>query len=118
MTARRETGTSDRTDQLSAADPLTRPDQIARSMVEGGLHLDPVDAAMAEEQPITVCPVEVGPGDDSCVWRSYCSAARGAEVSPVVKLPDLEQWMQSHPECRGHRTRNRIKEPVTSRPPT
>ena len=52
MAARRETGTPNLANHLATTHPLTRPDQITRSVVEGSLHSDSVDGAVADEEPI------------------------------------------------------------------
>jgi hypothetical protein len=54
----RETGTSDLADHLSSADPLTRLNQITRGVVEGALHLNSINAAVTEEQPIAISGVK------------------------------------------------------------
>src|SRR5512133_2072368 len=96
MTAGREAGTSDLTDHLATTDPLTGTDQIARGVIEGGLNAYSIDVAMVEEQPIAVRRVEIAPSDCSPVRRTDGRAARCAEVSAVVELPDLQQWVEPH----------------------
>jgi hypothetical protein len=88
MATRRETGAPDLTDHLATADPLTRPNQIACGVVEGGFDSNSVDAAVAEEQPVAISRTEDGPGHDSRVRRTNSSAASGGKVSAIVQLPD------------------------------
>jgi hypothetical protein len=105
---------ADLADHLTSADPLSRADQIAGGMVQGGLHAYAVNAAMAEKKPVAVRRTEVNPGHDSGIRCTYCSPARGAEVSAIVQLPDLEQGMQPHPKSRRHRARNGVAKPMTA----
>ena len=116
MTARRETGTPDLADQLSPAHSLTRLNQIAGSVVEGGLHMNAIHAAVAEEQPIAVSRIEECPGNHARVRRTNGRAATGGKVSAVVQFPDLEDWMETHPELGTHNTRHRMEEAVAARP--
>ncbi len=115
MATCRETGTTDLTDHLATADPLARPNQIACGVVEGGFHSNSVDAAVAEEQPVAVSRTEDGPGNYSRVRRTNGCAASGGKVSAIVQFPDLQHWMESHPEGGRHRTSHRVKKPVTAR---
>jgi hypothetical protein len=111
----RETGTSDLADHLSSADPLTRLNQITRGVVEGALHPNSINAAVAEEQPIAIGGVKEGPGNHARVRRTNRCAASGGEVSAVVQFPDSEQWMEPHPKAGTHSTRHRVEKPMTAR---
>ncbi len=114
MTARCPTGPSGQTDYLPPTDPLTGPDQVAGGVIESCLDPHSINAAVAEEQPIAVRGVVVGPGHNAGIRGSYRGAAGGAEVRAVVELPDLEQRMEPHAETRRHWTRNRMEEAVAS----
>jgi len=96
MTTRREAGTANLTDHLAPMDSLTGTNHIARGVVERNLHAYSIDRAVAEEQPITVRRIEIAPGDSSRVRRADGRAAGCAEVSAVMKLPDLQQRMEPH----------------------
>ena len=110
----RETGTSDLADHLSSADPLARLNLITRGVVEGALHLNSINAAVTEEQPIAIGGVKEGPGNHARVRCTNRCAASGGEVSAVVQFPDLEQWMEPHPKTGTHSTRHRVEEPMAS----
>jgi hypothetical protein len=116
MAARRKTGVPDLANHLSAAHPLTGLDQIVRGMVEAGLYLNSIDAAVAEEQPIAVSRVEEPPANHARVRRTNRCATSGGKVSAVVQLPNLEQWMEPHPKPGAHNTRHRMEKPVAARP--
>ena len=118
MATRGQTGASDLTDHLATADPLTRPNQVARGVVESGLHPNSVDVAVAEEQSVAVSRTEDGPGYYSRVRRANGCAASSDKVSAIVQFPRLQQRMESHPESGGHRTRHWVEKPVTARPPS
>ena len=90
MAARRETGTPNLANHLATTHPLTRPDQIARSVVEGSLHSDSVDGAVADKEPIAIRGIGEGSGDHTRVRCTNGCAASGGEVSAVMQLPDLE----------------------------
>jgi hypothetical protein len=114
MTASREARTPHRTDHLASSDPLSGPDQILRGVIEGCLDLDPSNAAVADEQSISVRGAVVGPRHNSGIWRTYCSAAGGTEVGAVVQFPDLQHRMEPHAERRRHRARDRSEKPVAA----
>ena len=115
MAARRESGASDDADHLPATDPLTRLNQIARGVVEGSLHPNSIDAAVAEEQSIAVGGVEERFGHDAGVRSTNRCAAPGGKVSAVVQFPDFAQWVEPHPERGTHSPRHRMEKPVTAR---
>jgi len=117
MTTGGEARTAHLTDHLPPTDSLTRPNHVARGVIESRLDLQPIDASVIEEQPVAVRAVVVGPSDNSGVRRAYVSAAGGSEVGAVVKLPDFEDRMEPPAEGGGDTTWDRMKEAVSSRPP-
>ena len=109
-------GRADLADHLSAAHPLTRLNQIARGVVESGLHPNSIDAAVAEDQSISIGGTEEGSRHHSGVGRPNRCAAGGGKVSAVVQFPDPEQRMEPHSERGTHNTCDRVEKPVTARP--
>jgi hypothetical protein len=114
VTSRGKTSTSDLTNYLASADPLTRPNHIAGGVVERGNDPCAINAAVADKEPVSVPRIEVSARNHSGIGSANRCAACRAEISAVVQLPDFEDWMKSHPKGRGHRACNRVEEALSS----
>src|SRR5688500_19148727 len=108
MAAGREAGGTDIADDLSLADTLTHPDDVAAGVVVVRSHIPATDVAVVDHQPLAITGVVVALRDPTRTGSPDWCATAGAQVGAIVQFPVAEHRVEAHSERGGNSSRHRI----------